>query len=67
MRSLVGASLEVINKKRNEKSEVRQASREAALREVKVGWFGVCVWGGGDGEGHVGLLYQHKKPEVYQL
>ena len=34
VRSLVGASLEVINKKRNEKSEVRQASRE-------------CVCGGG--------------------
>mmetsp|Transcript_25067 Transcript_25067/g.54505 ORF Transcript_25067/g.54505 Transcript_25067/m.54505 type:complete len:149 (-) Transcript_25067:65-511(-) len=34
-RSIVGVSLEVINKKRTEKPEVRQASREAALREVK--------------------------------
>ncbi|EFJ50307.1 component of cytosolic 80S ribosome and 60S large subunit [Volvox carteri f. nagariensis] len=35
-RSIVGASLEVIQKKRTEKPEVRQASREAAIREVKV-------------------------------
>lgn len=35
VRSVVGASLEVINKKRTEKPEVRQASREAAIREVK--------------------------------
>jgi len=34
-RSIVGASLEVINKRRTEKPEVRQASREAAIREVK--------------------------------
>ena len=34
-RSIVGASLEVINKRRAEKPEVRQASREAAIREVK--------------------------------
>ncbi|KAL6758061.1 60S ribosomal protein [Haematococcus lacustris] len=34
-RSIVGASLEVINKRRTEKPEVRQASRDAALREVK--------------------------------
>lgn len=36
-RSIVGTSLEVIQKKRSEKPEVRQASREAAVREVKVG------------------------------
>ncbi|CAD7701254.1 unnamed protein product [Ostreobium quekettii] len=35
LRSIVGASLEVIQKKRNEKPEVRQAARDAALREVK--------------------------------
>lgn len=35
-RSIVGISLEVIQKKRTEKPEVRQASREAAIREVKV-------------------------------
>jgi len=34
-RAIVGVSLEVINKKRTEKPEVRQASRDAALREVK--------------------------------
>ena len=34
-RAIVGVSLELINKKRTEKPEVRQASREAALREVK--------------------------------
>jgi large subunit ribosomal protein L24e len=34
-RSIVGASLEVINKRRTEKPEVRQASRDAALRELK--------------------------------
>jgi large subunit ribosomal protein L24e len=34
-RSIVGVSMEVINKKRLEKPEVRQASREAAIREVK--------------------------------
>jgi len=34
-RSLVGASLEVLAKKRNEKPEVRAAAREAALREIK--------------------------------
>lgn len=37
-RSIVGTSLEVIQKKRAEKPEVRQASREAAIREVKVGF-----------------------------
>ena len=31
-RSIVGASLEVIQKKRAEKTEVRAAAREAALR-----------------------------------
>lgn len=31
-RSIVGASLEVIQKKRTEKTEVRVAAREAALR-----------------------------------
>ncbi|CAL8470921.1 g10463 [Coccomyxa elongata] len=34
-RSIAGASMEVIAKKRAEKPEVRKASREAALREVK--------------------------------
>ncbi|GBG78134.1 hypothetical protein CBR_g26170 [Chara braunii] len=34
-RSIVGASLEVITKRRTEKAEVREAAREAALREVK--------------------------------
>ncbi|KRY02455.1 60S ribosomal protein L24, partial [Trichinella patagoniensis] len=34
-RSIVGASLEVIQKKRTEKPEVRDAAREAALREIK--------------------------------
>ncbi|CAK0782575.1 60S ribosomal protein L24B [Coccomyxa viridis] len=34
-RSIAGTSLEVINKRRAEKPEVRKASREAALREVK--------------------------------
>jgi len=34
-RAIVGVSLEVINKKRTEKPEVRQASRDAALREIK--------------------------------
>ncbi|ACO65506.1 predicted protein [Micromonas commoda] len=34
-RSLVGASLEVIQKKRTEKTEVRAAARDAALREIK--------------------------------
>ena len=34
-RSIVGASLEVIQKKRAEKSEVRQLARENALREIK--------------------------------
>merc|ERR1719378_1468797 len=34
-RSIVGASLEVIQKKRAEKPEQRQAARDAALREVK--------------------------------
>eukprot|EP00897_Mesotaenium_endlicherianum_P010348 jgi/Mesen1/9341/ME000061S08785 len=34
-RSIVGASLEVIQKRRTEKTEVRAANREAALREIK--------------------------------
>ncbi|KAK9798171.1 hypothetical protein WJX73_005881 [Symbiochloris irregularis] len=34
-RAIGGASLEVINKRRAEKPEMRKASREAALREVK--------------------------------
>ena len=34
-RAIVGASLEVINKRRSEKPEARKASREAAAREVK--------------------------------
>jgi large subunit ribosomal protein L24e len=34
-RAIVGASLEVINRKRLEKPEQRQASREAAIREIK--------------------------------
>lgn len=35
VRSIAGASLEIIQKKRNEQPEVRKASREVALREVK--------------------------------
>ncbi|KAL9237293.1 hypothetical protein vseg_011861 [Gypsophila vaccaria] len=34
-RSIVGATMEVIQKKRSEKPEVRDAAREAALREIK--------------------------------
>ncbi|KAF8413119.1 hypothetical protein HHK36_001095 [Tetracentron sinense] len=34
-RSIVGATLEVIQKRRSEKAEVRDAAREAALREIK--------------------------------
>lgn len=34
-RSIVGVALEVIQKRRTEKPEVRDAAREAALREVK--------------------------------
>ncbi|GBF91873.1 60S ribosomal protein L24 [Raphidocelis subcapitata] len=34
-RAIVGTSLEVINKRRSEKPEVRQASREQAIREIK--------------------------------
>ncbi|PHT71666.1 60S ribosomal protein L24 [Capsicum annuum] len=34
-RSIVGATLEVIQKKRAERPEVRDAAREAALREIK--------------------------------
>ncbi|KAG1338220.1 zinc finger protein VAR3, chloroplastic [Cocos nucifera] len=34
-RSIVGTTLEVIQKKRTEKPEVRDAAREAALREIK--------------------------------
>merc|ERR1712066_600098 len=34
-KAVVGASLEVIRAKRNQKPEVRAAAREAALREVK--------------------------------
>lgn len=34
-RAIAGASLEVIQKKRAEKPEVRQAARDSALREVK--------------------------------
>jgi len=34
-RAIVGTSLEVINKRRQEKPEVRQASREQAIREIK--------------------------------
>lgn len=35
-RSIVGATLEVIQKRRSEKTEVRDAAREAALRYVQV-------------------------------
>ncbi len=35
-RAIVGASLEVIKQKRNQKPEVRAASREAALKYVQV-------------------------------
>merc|ERR1712157_277340 len=34
-RAIAGASLEVVQKKRAEKPEVRQAARDSALREVK--------------------------------
>ncbi|KAK6947351.1 hypothetical protein RJ641_000824 [Dillenia turbinata] len=34
-RSIVGATLEVIQNRRTEKREVRDAAREAALREIK--------------------------------
>eukprot|EP00879_Flechtneria_rotunda_P000088 GHRR01000135.1.p1 GENE.GHRR01000135.1~~GHRR01000135.1.p1 ORF type:complete len:150 (+),score=47.48 GHRR01000135.1:98-547(+) len=34
-RAIVGVSLEVINKRRAEKPEVRSANREAAIREIK--------------------------------
>ncbi|KAG6630668.1 60S ribosomal protein L24-like [Carya illinoinensis] len=34
-RSIVGATLEIIQKKRTEKPELRDAAREAALREIK--------------------------------
>lgn len=34
-RSIVGATLEVIQKRRTEKPEVRDAARDAALREIK--------------------------------
>jgi len=34
-KAVVGASLELIKAKRNQKPEVRAAAREAALREVK--------------------------------
>eukprot|EP01098_Paradermamoeba_levis_P001333 TRINITY_DN1152_c0_g1_i1.p1 TRINITY_DN1152_c0_g1~~TRINITY_DN1152_c0_g1_i1.p1 ORF type:complete len:159 (+),score=63.01 TRINITY_DN1152_c0_g1_i1:107-583(+) len=34
-RAIVGASLDVIRAKRNQKPEVRQASRDAALKEIK--------------------------------
>ena len=34
-RAIVGASVEVINKRRSEKPEARKATREAAAREVK--------------------------------
>ena len=40
-RSIVGATLEVIQKKRAEKPEVRDANREAALRCVFV--FCLCI------------------------
>lgn len=35
VRAYAGASLEVIQKKRQEKPEARKATREAALREVR--------------------------------
>ena len=34
-KDVVGASLDLIKAKRNQRPEVRQAAREAALREVK--------------------------------
>ena len=47
-RSIAGVSLELLNKKKTEKPEVRQASREAAIREIKVrdgsGLTGSEVW-----------------------
>ena len=41
-RSIVGASLEVIQKRRNEKSDVRAAARENALRCVRFGALRLC-------------------------
>mmetsp|Transcript_16451 Transcript_16451/g.28193 ORF Transcript_16451/g.28193 Transcript_16451/m.28193 type:complete len:159 (+) Transcript_16451:52-528(+) len=35
VRSIAGATIELINKRRTEKPEVRQATRDAALREIK--------------------------------
>lgn len=42
-RSIVGATLEVIQKKRSEKAEVRDAAREAALRYVKLVFSSICM------------------------
>uniref|UniRef100_I1NAH4 Large ribosomal subunit protein eL24 n=1 Tax=Glycine max TaxID=3847 RepID=I1NAH4_SOYBN len=48
-RSIVGATLEVIQKKRAEKPEVRDAAREAALRCVFIlfvsAYFCICIFG----------------------
>ena len=38
-RAIVGASLEVIRAKRNQKPEVRAAAREAALRYSDMHWY----------------------------
>lgn len=35
VRAIAGVTLEVLQKKRQEKPEVRQATRDAALREIK--------------------------------
>lgn len=47
-RSIVGATLEVIQKKRTEKPEVRDAAREAALRCVFLDFLhwvsGIMIW-----------------------
>jgi large subunit ribosomal protein L24e len=65
-RAIVGVSLEVINKRRTEKPEVRQATRDAALREIKerakklkaekkVGWLAVIAVCSQGKQGGVGV------------
>ena len=53
-RAIVGATLEVIQKKRSEKPEVRDAAREAALRYECLGSFLVVL------VGHVTLVLSFK-------
>ena len=42
-RSIVGATLEVIQKRRTEKPEVRDAAREAALRYSSAQLVALCI------------------------